>query len=267
MMAKYNFTLYHLAGKLNTATNALSRHVDHFLLQPENQQITLLKEEWFQHTPLFTTKPLDLPNLPQTTNQDTEQANPLRSTLESLLAIPSTIINVKELIKWTPKTQNYPDQHQENFLLARPGPPTRQILQGMYQMPGAEELPPTTLHPHDISQEPWEVISIDVVGSLPKSNGLNAILNIVDHFSKYLISTPVTINLISKQMAEIYRDKVFSIFSVPKKIVSDRGTQFALHFMNDILTTCKIFPNHSTTYHPQTNRQVKKINAEITKYL
>ncbi|KAF8662063.1 hypothetical protein AX16_001219, partial [Volvariella volvacea WC 439] len=51
------------------------------------------------------------------------------------------------------------------------------------------------------------------------------------------------------------------------KIMLDKGTQFASHFMNDILTTCKITPNHSTAYHPQTNGQVKRINAEITKYL
>ncbi|KAF8662008.1 hypothetical protein AX16_001243, partial [Volvariella volvacea WC 439] len=100
-----------------------------------------------------------------------------------------------------------------------------------------------TFHPHDIPQEPWKVISIDVVGPLPESNSSNVILNIVDHFSKYLIFTPVTVNLTSKQVAEIYRDKVFSIFSIPKKIVSDRGTQFALHFMNDILAAYKITPN------------------------
>ncbi|KAF8638653.1 hypothetical protein AX16_010468, partial [Volvariella volvacea WC 439] len=65
-------------------------------------------------------------------------------------------------------------------------------------------------------------------------------------------------------MAEIYKDKVFNIFSIPKKIVSDQGTQFALHFMNNILATCKITPNCSTAYHSQTNEQVERINAEIT---
>ncbi|KAF8643310.1 hypothetical protein AX16_009103 [Volvariella volvacea WC 439] len=37
--------------------------------------------------------------------------------------------------------------------------------------------------------------------------------------------------------------------------------------MNNILAACKITPNHSTAYHPQTNGQVERINAEITKYL
>ncbi|KAF8639592.1 hypothetical protein AX16_010276 [Volvariella volvacea WC 439] len=125
----------------------------------------------------------------------------------------------------------------------------------------------TTFHPYDISQELWEVILIDAVSLFPESNSSNVILNIVDHFSKYLISTLITINLTFKQMAEIYRDKVFSIFGIPKKIILDRGTQFALHFMNDILAACKITPNRSMAYHLQTNGQVERINAEITKYL
>ncbi|KAF8639587.1 hypothetical protein AX16_010277, partial [Volvariella volvacea WC 439] len=33
-------------------------------------------------------EPLDLHDLPQSTNQDTEQGNPLRSTLEPLSAVP-----------------------------------------------------------------------------------------------------------------------------------------------------------------------------------
>ncbi|KAF8643202.1 hypothetical protein AX16_009165, partial [Volvariella volvacea WC 439] len=286
-MAKYNFTLHHLAGKLNIAADTLSCHADHFLLQPENQQ-----------------------------------ANPLRSTLESLPAIPPTIINIKELIEkviqaqathptptkgctlqngvwFTNLGQYWVSQDpvlkgqiifntHDHPLGGHPGHKTtltnikktffwpgldRQLSEYCKACIRCQELknfPPqnrATLHPHNIPQEPWEVILIDVVGPLPESNSSNAILNIVDHFSKYLISTPVTVNLTSKQMAEIYRDKVFSIFSIPKKIVSDRGTQFASHFMNNIFTVCKITPNCSTAYHPQTNGQVERINAEITKYL
>ncbi|KAF8643526.1 hypothetical protein AX16_008988 [Volvariella volvacea WC 439] len=322
MMAKYNFTLHHLAGKLNIAADTLSRCTDHFPLQPENQQITLLKEEWFQHTFFSTVEPLDLHNLPQTINQDTEQVNPLRSTLESPPAVPPTIINIKELIEqviqaqtthpaltrgcilqdgvwftnlgqyWVPpdsvlKGQIIFNAH-DHPLGGHPGRKTTLTnIKKTFFWPGlnhqlgeyckacirCQELknfPPknhATLHPHNIPQEPWKVISIDAVGPLPESNSSNTILNLVDHFSKYLISTSVTVNLTSKQVAEIYRDKVFSIFGVPKKIVSDKGTQFASHFMNDILAACKITPNRSTAYHPQTNGQVKRINAEITKYL
>ena len=36
------------------------------------------------------------------------------------------------------------------------------------------------LHSLDISQGPWQEISIDIIGPLPKSNGMDAIVVIVD---------------------------------------------------------------------------------------
>jgi len=42
------------------------------------------------------------------------------------------------------------------------------------------------LHPLKIPQELWQEISIDIVGPLPKSNGKNAIVVIVDRFTKII---------------------------------------------------------------------------------
>jgi len=40
------------------------------------------------------------------------------------------------------------------------------------------------LHPLEIPQRPWQEISIDIIGPLPKSNGKDAIVVIVDKFTK-----------------------------------------------------------------------------------
>ena len=42
------------------------------------------------------------------------------------------------------------------------------------------------LHLLDIPQGPWQEISIDIVGPLPKFNGKNAIIVIVDRFTKMI---------------------------------------------------------------------------------
>ena len=42
------------------------------------------------------------------------------------------------------------------------------------------------LHLLDIPQGPWQEISIDIVGPLPKLNGKNAIIVIVDRFTKMI---------------------------------------------------------------------------------
>jgi len=89
----------------------------------------------------------------------------------------------------------------------------------------------------------------------------------MDHFSKMVVAVPTSITLTSPQLANIYRDKVFPYFGVPKKIVSDRGPQFASEFTRDICQVLGIEQNLSTAYHPETNAQVEWINHEVAQYL
>jgi len=46
--------------------------------------------------------------------------------------------------------------------------------------------PHNPLHPHEIPSQPWEHISINLITGLSESNGFNAILIIVNHFSKMI---------------------------------------------------------------------------------
>ena len=66
------------------------------------------------------------------------------------------------------------------------------------------EKPRNPLHPHEIPSQPWEHISIDLITSLPESNGFNAILVIVDRFSKMILLVAIRDTLTSFQTAEIY---------------------------------------------------------------
>ncbi len=49
------------------------------------------------------------------------------------------------------------------------------------------------LHPNAIPMEPWTQISVDMITGLPESNGYNAILMIIDRFSKAVI--PIACNM------------------------------------------------------------------------
>ena len=125
----------------------------------------------------------------------------------------------------------------------------------------------TALHSHTPPSQPWEVISVDLLGPLPTSKGHDAILNIVDHFSKMVVAVPTSITLTSPQLANIYQDKVFPYFGIPKKIVSDWGPQFVSEFTRDICQVLGIEQNLSTVYHPETNTQVEQMNHEVAQYL
>ena len=68
-------------------------------------------------------------------------------------------------------------------------------------------------------------------------------------------------------MAQIYRDNVFKIHGLPKKIVHDRGPQFDASFMRELYKLLHIEGNPSTAYHPQTDGQIERVNQELEQYL
>ena len=60
------------------------------------------------------------------------------------------------------------------------------------------------LHPLEIPQGLWQEISIDVIGPLPKSNRKDAIVVIVDRFTKMIRLKATTTNISLKRTAKIY---------------------------------------------------------------
>ena len=59
------------------------------------------------------------------------------------------------------------------------------------------------LHPHLVPNGPWSVISWDIVGPLPLSHGHNAILIIVDKFTKWTLFEGIGMDLTGLSAAHI----------------------------------------------------------------
>jgi len=72
----------------------------------------------------------------------------------------------------------------------------------------------------------WQEISINIIGPLPKSNGIDAIVVIVDQFTKMIRPKATTMNISSEGITKIYSDKIWKLHGIPRKILSDRGPQF-----------------------------------------
>ena len=123
------------------------------------------------------------------------------------------------------------------------------------------------LNPNTIPNTPWEIISVDLIGSLPKSKGKNAIMVIVDQFLKLIQLFPVSTEITSQGMAKIFRDEIFKLHGIPKKVISDWGPQFVSSFMKELYSQLQIEGNPSTAYHPETNGQTERINAWVEQYL
>jgi len=64
------------------------------------------------------------------------------------------------------------------------------------------------LHPLPIPKTPWEEISIDIIGPLPRSEDKDAILVVMDRFSKMIKLIATTTSISSSEVARIYRDDI-----------------------------------------------------------
>ena len=62
----------------------------------------------------------------------------------------------------------------------------------------------TPLNPNKILSAPWEIISVNLIGELPMSQGFNAIYVIVDYFSKQIHTILTNTELTLERMAKIY---------------------------------------------------------------
>ena len=116
------------------------------------------------------------------------------------------------------------------------------------------------LHPLKISEGLWQDISIDIIGPLPRSNKIDAILVIVDCFIKMIRLKATTTSVSSEGVAKIYWDEIWKIHGIPKTTLNDRGPQFASKFMEDLTRVLGTKRKLSTAYHSQTDGQTERIN-------
>jgi len=106
-----------------------------------------------------------------------------------------------------------------------------------------------------------------MIGPLSKSNRMDAIVVIVDRFTKMIRLKAMMTNISLEGIARIYRDKIWKIYGVPRTILSDREPQFASKFMEDFTKVLGTKRKLSMVYHPQTDGQTERINQEIGTFL
>ena len=63
---------------------------------------------------------------------------------------------------------------------------------------------------------------------------MDAIVVIVDQFTKMIQLKTTTMKISAESIAKIYRDEIWKLHRVPRKILSDRGPQFASRFMEQL---------------------------------
>ena len=78
------------------------------------------------------------------------------------------------------------------------------------------------------------LITVDFITRLLISQGYDAIMVVVDRFTKYIIAVPTTGEISSMGTTKLFRDSVWKQFGIPRKVVNNRGPQFTAQFMKDL---------------------------------
>jgi hypothetical protein len=120
------------------------------------------------------------------------------------------------------------------------------------------------LQPLQVPKWKWEEIAMDFIMGLPRAqSGYDSIWVIVDRLAKVAHFIPVKTTYSGLQLAELYMSRIVCLHGVPKKIVSDRGTQFTSWIWQRLHETLDTQLRFSSSYHLQTNGQTKRVNQTL----
>ncbi len=291
-LVEYHFSLHHKPGASNKKADLLSRRADHDTGKEDNDEVIVLKPEHFRALVMPTIEEVHTKikqatldhhqwdkNVSASLNHDRgmklddgliyynhriyiPQNHALRGEIiaashNHITAGHPGIEKTKELVLqeyWWPKMK----KDIENYVHA---------CETCQRTKSSTQAKAAPLHPNTIPSRPWTHISVDMITGLPRCNGQDAILMIVDRFSKEIIPIACTTELSSEGWAKILRDEVYAKHGMPQVVISDRGTMFVSKFMKDLYDLLHIKANASTTYHPQTDGQTEQVNQEVEKYL
>ena len=123
------------------------------------------------------------------------------------------------------------------------------------------------LHPLDIPSQPFTHIAMDFVGPLPRSNGYNGILVMIDRFSSYTVLIPIDFTIDAPGVAKAFKDYWYVHYGLPISIVSDRDPRFTGNVWTSLMKMLKVLVRLSSAFHPQTDGQLERMNKVIAQIL
>jgi hypothetical protein len=110
----------------------------------------------------------------------------------------------------------------------------------------------------------WEVVKMDFITKLPITNKQHdSIKVVVDKLTKAAHFIPVMITHKASKIVDVYMREIARLHGIPRTIVSDRDPKFTSNFWKGFFNGFGTNLNFSTTYHPELDGQIERVNQVI----
>ncbi|GBN89967.1 hypothetical protein AVEN_39441-1 [Araneus ventricosus] len=108
----------------------------------------------------------------------------------------------------------------------------------------------------------FETIAIYLFGPLPESKDKKKWIFIVEDVATRWVELFALPNATARECATVLVEEVFLRFGLPRRVISDNGTQFVSAVMQQLCYLLKIHQSFITVYHPQAN-PVERKNRDL----
>ncbi|GJP51916.1 hypothetical protein CLOM_g11044 [Closterium sp. NIES-68] len=124
------------------------------------------------------------------------------------------------------------------------------------------------LQPLPVPEQPWQVVSLDFITGLPTTtSGHDAILVIIDNFSKMGHFIPTHTTARTEETAQLFVRYIISQHGIPTTLISDRDPKFTSKFWKELMSLLGTELAMSSAYHPQTDGQTERLNQIVEQLL
>jgi transposase InsO family protein len=113
---------------------------------------------------------------------------------------------------------------------------------------------------------PFHTVAVDTLGPLPVSHGFKYIVVFIDYFTRWVIAIPVE-DQTTETIARLLLDHVVCKHGVPRRLLSDRGSNYIAKLANEVYVLMGILKLNTTAFRPQTNGLVERFNHTIVQIL
>lgn len=118
--------------------------------------------------------------------------------------------------------------------------------------------------------EPWQMVSLDFIGPLPRSNkGFKYLLVITDYFSKYVLLVPLR-SATACSLCLVVEEQLFLVYGVPQTLICDNGVQMTSKSFKELCARYKVKILYTPLYYPRadpTERTNQTIETMISCYI